>query len=95
LKRSDGAKVWATVLSEVAQVRVSVEWERPMWRVNAPSPDHNLRSMPWVWTTDPPGPIPRTGDPRVVFGPGDADVDHCRFMEKSIMTVRSGIRNRA
>ena len=34
LKRSDGAKVWATVLSELAQVRVSVEWERPTWRVS-------------------------------------------------------------
>jgi len=34
LKRSDGAKVWSTVLSELAQVRVSVEWERPTWRVS-------------------------------------------------------------
>jgi hypothetical protein len=34
VKRSDGAKVWAVVLSELAQVRVSVEWERPTWRVS-------------------------------------------------------------
>jgi hypothetical protein len=33
MKRSDGAKVWSTVLSELAQVRVAVEWERPTWRV--------------------------------------------------------------
>jgi len=33
LKRSDGARVWATVLSELAQVTVLVEWERPTWRV--------------------------------------------------------------
>jgi len=26
--------VWSTVLSELAQVRVSVEWERPTWRVS-------------------------------------------------------------
>jgi hypothetical protein len=32
MKRSDGAKAWSTVLSELAQVRVSVEWERPTWR---------------------------------------------------------------
>ena len=34
MKRSDGAKAWSTVLSELAQVRVSVEWERPSWRVS-------------------------------------------------------------
>jgi hypothetical protein len=34
MKRSDGAKVWSRVLSELAQVRVSVEWERPAWRVS-------------------------------------------------------------
>jgi hypothetical protein len=34
MKRSDGAKVWSTVLSELAQVRVSVGWERPKWRVS-------------------------------------------------------------
>jgi hypothetical protein len=33
LKRSDGAKAWSTVLSELAQVKVSVERERPTWRV--------------------------------------------------------------
>jgi len=33
MKRSDGAKAWSTVLSELAQVRVSVIWERPTWRV--------------------------------------------------------------
>ena len=33
MKRSDGAKAWSAVLSELAQVRVSVEWERPTWRV--------------------------------------------------------------
>ncbi|HEY5148681.1 MAG TPA: hypothetical protein VIJ23_02445, partial [Mycobacterium sp.] len=33
VKRSDGAKVWSTVLSELAQVPVSVAWERPTWRV--------------------------------------------------------------
>ena len=40
MKRSDGAKTWSTVLSELAQVRVSVEWERPTWLVswqNGPS----------------------------------------------------------
>jgi hypothetical protein len=31
--RSDGAKRWARVLSELAQVEVTVEWERPAWRV--------------------------------------------------------------
>src|SRR6476469_9293531 len=31
--RSDGAKVWARVLSELADVPVTVEWERPAWRV--------------------------------------------------------------
>src|SRR5664280_540595 len=34
MKRSNGAKVWSTVLSELAQVRVSVGWERPTWRVS-------------------------------------------------------------
>jgi len=34
LQRSDGARAWSTVLSELAQVRVSVEWERPTWRVS-------------------------------------------------------------
>src|SRR5664279_2988234 len=29
VKRSDGAKAWSRVLSELAQVRVSVEWEGP------------------------------------------------------------------
>jgi hypothetical protein len=31
--RPDGAKVWARVLSELADVPVAVEWERPSWRV--------------------------------------------------------------
>ena len=32
MKRSDGAKVWSRVLSELAQVRVSVEWgAAPAW----------------------------------------------------------------
>src|SRR6478609_4379163 len=31
--RSDGAKVWTRVLSELADVPVTVEWERPAWRV--------------------------------------------------------------
>jgi hypothetical protein len=34
VKRSDGAKSWSRVLSELAQVKVSVEWERPTWRVS-------------------------------------------------------------
>ena len=34
MKRSDGAKAWSTVLSELAQVRVAVGWERPSWRVS-------------------------------------------------------------
>jgi hypothetical protein len=34
MKRSDGAKAWSTVLSELAQSRVAVEWERPTWRVS-------------------------------------------------------------
>ena len=34
VKRPDGAKAWSTVLSELAQVRVLVEWERPTWRVS-------------------------------------------------------------
>jgi hypothetical protein len=31
--KADGAKTWARVLSELAQVTVTVEWERPAWRV--------------------------------------------------------------
>lgn len=31
--RSDGARQWAAVLSELAGVPVTVEWERPAWRV--------------------------------------------------------------
>lgn len=31
--RSDGARQWAVVLSELAGVPVTVEWERPAWRV--------------------------------------------------------------
>ena len=31
--RSDGARAWAVVLSELAGVPVTVEWERPSWRV--------------------------------------------------------------
>jgi len=31
--RSDSAKVWVRVLSELADVPVTVEWERPAWRV--------------------------------------------------------------
>ena len=27
MKRSDGAKAWATVLSELGEVKVSVEWD--------------------------------------------------------------------
>ena len=34
VKRSDGAKSWSRVLTELAQVRVSVEWERPTWRAS-------------------------------------------------------------
>ena len=34
MKRSEGATAWSRVLSELAQVRVSVEWERPTWRVS-------------------------------------------------------------
>ena len=34
MKRSDGAKSWSRVLSELAQVSVLVEWERPTWRVS-------------------------------------------------------------
>lgn len=33
MPRSDGARQWAIVLSELAGVRVVVEWERPAWRV--------------------------------------------------------------
>ena len=33
MARSDGARQWAIVLSELAGVRVVVEWERPAWRV--------------------------------------------------------------
>jgi len=32
--RADGARVWARVLSELAAVPVTVEWERPAWRVS-------------------------------------------------------------
>ncbi len=42
VKRSDGAKLQSRVLSELAQVRVSVEWERPTWRVSwqdGPTPE--------------------------------------------------------
>ena len=31
--RSDGARQWAAVLSDLAGVPVTVEWERPAWRV--------------------------------------------------------------
>jgi hypothetical protein len=31
--RSDGARQWATVLSELAGVPVALQWERPAWRV--------------------------------------------------------------
>ena len=31
--RADGARAWARVLSELAGVPVTVEWERPAWRV--------------------------------------------------------------
>ena len=34
MKRADGAKAWSRVLSELAQVKVSVGWERPTWRVS-------------------------------------------------------------
>jgi hypothetical protein len=34
MRRSDGVKAWSRVLSELAQVRVFVEWERPTWRVS-------------------------------------------------------------
>ena len=33
MNRSDGAKAWARLLSELADVPVTVEWERPAWRV--------------------------------------------------------------
>lgn len=33
MARSDGARQWAVVLSELAGVRVVVDWERPVWRV--------------------------------------------------------------
>ena len=29
VRRADGAKAWAEVLSELARVAVTVEWERP------------------------------------------------------------------
>ncbi len=32
-RRSDGARQWAAVLSDLAQVPVTVEWEAPAWRV--------------------------------------------------------------
>ena len=31
MNRSDGAKAWAGLLSELADVPVTVEWERPAW----------------------------------------------------------------
>ena len=31
--KADGAKVWANVLSELAEVQVTVQYERPAWRV--------------------------------------------------------------
>ncbi len=31
--RSEDAKVWANVLTELAHVEVTVQWERPAWRV--------------------------------------------------------------
>jgi len=34
VKRSAGAKAWSRVLSELAQVRASVEWDRPTWRLS-------------------------------------------------------------
>src|SRR6478752_6975719 len=33
MAQSAGARQWAVVLSELAGVRVVVEWERPSWRV--------------------------------------------------------------
>ena len=33
MRRADGAKAWAEVLSGLARVAVTVEWERPAWRV--------------------------------------------------------------
>jgi hypothetical protein len=33
VSRSDGAREWTTVLSELAGVPVTVEWDRPAWRV--------------------------------------------------------------
>ena len=33
MARSDGARRWALLLSELAAVPVTVEWERPAWRV--------------------------------------------------------------
>ena len=32
--RAHGARVWARVLSELAAVPVTAEWERPAWRVS-------------------------------------------------------------
>ena len=32
--KADGARTWARVLSELADVTVTVEWERPAWRVH-------------------------------------------------------------
>ena len=34
MRRADGAKAWAEVLSELARVAVTVEWEQPAWRVH-------------------------------------------------------------
>ena len=35
VRRADGAKAWAEVLSGLARVAVTVEWERPAWRVRS------------------------------------------------------------
>jgi hypothetical protein len=32
--KADGAHTWARVLSELANVPVTVNWERPAWRVH-------------------------------------------------------------
>ncbi len=34
MRRADGARAWAEVLSELARVAVTVEWEQPAWRVH-------------------------------------------------------------
>ena len=33
MRRSDGAKTWSRLLSELADVPVTVQWERPAWIV--------------------------------------------------------------